>query len=71
MRPEDLEGEEAADGIKRYDKLTIMRATQTRELKACATTMRLTPQARYTPKGAGAMKTTPNPDAKGKPWEGR
>lgn len=55
------------DGLKRYDKLLLMRDRETKAVGDKATKLRLTNQSRYTPQAAAtAAKQTGAPR---KPWE--
>lgn len=57
---------ETADGLAAYDRLTKMQERQARVMATLATKLRLTNQARYTPKAAGTAATK----AKGaRPWD--
>lgn len=54
------------EGLKRYDKLLLMRDRETKAIGDKATKLRLTNQSRYTPQAAAtAAKST----ARAKPWE--
>ena len=56
----------AEDGARRYDKLIKMRDLETKACVRCATKLRMTNQARYTPKSAStASRNRPNV----LPWE--
>lgn len=55
------------DGLKRYDKLLLMRDRETKAIGDKATKLRLTNQSRYTPQAAAtAAKNAAGPR---KPWE--
>jgi hypothetical protein len=55
------------DGLKRYDKLLIMRDRETKAMGDKATKLRLTNQSRYTPQAAATAAK--NTGGSAKPWE--
>ncbi len=61
------EGFEHEAGLKRYDLLTKMRERETRSAADKATKLRLTNQARYTPKSAETAARKQSVEAK--PWQ--
>lgn len=54
------------DGLKRYDKLLLMRDRETKAIGDKATKMRLTNQSRYTPQAAA---TASKKSLERKPWQ--
>jgi hypothetical protein len=64
FQPEWLKAE---DGAKRYEKLLKMRDLETKAVMRCATKLRMTNQARYTPQAAGTAAR--NKSSLPKPWE--
>lgn len=63
-KPEWLTTEE---GLKRYDKLLLMRDRETKAIGDKATKLRLTNQSRYTPQAAATAAK--NSSRSTKPWE--
>lgn len=57
----------SAEGSKRYYGLLKMRELETRASLSCATKLRLTNQARYTPQAAGTLAR--NAAKAPRPWE--
>ena len=55
------------DGLKRYDKLLVMRDRETKAIGDKATKLRLTNQSRYTPQAAATAAK--NTGGSAKPWE--
>jgi hypothetical protein len=55
------------DGLKRYDKLLLMRDRETKAIGDKATKLRLTNQSRYTPQAAATAAK--NTGGRAKPWE--
>jgi hypothetical protein len=55
------------DGLRRYHTLLRMRDLETRAALSCATKLRLTNQARYTPQAASTASR--NRKTSKKPWE--
>ena len=55
------------DGLKRYDKLLLMRDRETKAIGDKATKLRLTNQSRYTPQAAATAAK--NAGGRAKPWE--
>jgi hypothetical protein len=55
------------DGLKRYDKLLLMRDRETKAIGDKATKLRLTNQSRYTPQAAATAAK--NTGGRTKPWE--